>query len=67
MFLGSVTKPVPVTNANKAVMFSYDYAFTSDDLAVGKVSFQTVASKFTRNIGYPGYANPASARSSTGS
>ena len=30
-------------NAKKTVMFSYDYAFTNDDLAVGKVSFQAVA------------------------
>ena len=42
-FLGSVTKPVPVMSGKKTVMFSYDYAFTADDLAVGKVSFQAVA------------------------
>jgi PKD domain len=43
VFLGTVTKPVPVMNAKKTVMFAYDYAFTNDDLAVGKVSFQAVA------------------------
>ncbi len=30
-------------NAKKTVAFAYDYAFTNDDLAVGKVSFQAVA------------------------
>ena len=43
VFLGSVTKPVPVMSARRTVAFGYDYAFTNDDLAVGKVSFQAVA------------------------
>jgi hypothetical protein len=43
VFLGSVTKPVPVMNTKKTVAFFYDYAFTNDDLVVGKVSFQAVA------------------------
>jgi hypothetical protein len=43
VFLGSVTKPVPVMKAKKTVAFAYDYAFTNDDLAVGKVSFQAIA------------------------
>ncbi len=42
VFLGSVTKAVPVMNARKSVAFSYNYAFTNDDLALGKVSFQAV-------------------------
>jgi hypothetical protein len=43
VFLGTVTKPVPVLNAKKTVMFSYDYGVTNDDLAVGKLGFQAVA------------------------
>lgn len=42
-FIGSITKTVPVMKKTKTVTFSLTYAFTSDDLAVGKVSFQAVA------------------------
>jgi PKD repeat protein len=42
--IGSVTEDVQVMKHNKkTVAFSVDYTFTSDDLAVGKVSFQAVA------------------------
>ena len=42
--IGTVTNGVPVTNNNKkSVTFSVDYTFTNDDLAVGKVTFQAVA------------------------
>jgi hypothetical protein len=35
---------VPVTNnKNKTTMFALNYTFTDEDLAVGKVSFQAVA------------------------
>jgi hypothetical protein len=39
-----VTKTVPKMAKNKTTMFAIDYTFTNDDLGVGKVSFQAVAS-----------------------
>jgi PKD repeat protein len=41
--IGTVTKAVPVMKSMKTTMFSLDYTFTNDDLAVGKVTFQAVA------------------------
>jgi hypothetical protein len=43
--IGTVTKDVAVMNNNqKTVAFSVNYTFTNDDLAIGKVRFQAVAS-----------------------
>jgi hypothetical protein len=40
--IGSSTGTVPVMKKPKSTLFSLDYTFTSDDLAVGKVTFQVV-------------------------
>jgi len=43
-WIGTLTNTVPVTNnKNKTTMFSLNYTFTTDDLAVGKLNFQAVA------------------------
>ena len=52
--IGTVTKPVPVMQAKKTVVFSFNYTFTSDDLAVGKVNFQAVASIQGARDAFPG-------------
>ena len=41
--IGTVTKPVPVMKSKKTTLFSLNYTFTNDDLAIGKVNFQAVA------------------------
>jgi PKD domain len=41
--IGMQSMSVPVMNAKKTVDFSFNYTFTSDDLALGKVTFQAVA------------------------
>jgi PKD repeat protein len=40
--VGSVTQPVPVSKG-KTTAFNINYTFTSDDAALGKVSFEAVA------------------------
>jgi PKD repeat protein len=42
-WIGTVTKSVPAMKAQKTGMFSWDYTFTTDDLAVGKVNFEAIA------------------------
>jgi len=41
--VGTLTQTVPVTQGNHTVPFSFDYTFTSDDAAAGKVTFEAVA------------------------
>lgn len=41
--VGTLTQSVPVTPRNQSVPFAFSYTFTADDAAVGKVSFQAVA------------------------
>ena len=43
LLVGTLTQSVPVTPRNQSVPFAFSYTFTSDDAAVGKVSFQAVA------------------------
>src|SRR5947208_256037 len=41
--VGSYQQSVPVYSANRTTTFSFSYTFTNDDAAVGKVTFQAVA------------------------
>jgi len=41
--IGNVTKSVPASGANRTTSFSFSYTFTSDDAAIGKVTFKAVA------------------------
>ncbi|MBM0236581.1 hypothetical protein JNW88_04350 [Micromonospora sp. ATA32] len=41
--VGSSTQPVPVKESGKATRFSFTYTVTSDDLAVGKLTFRALA------------------------
>jgi hypothetical protein len=42
-YVGSAIKPVGAMKPKKTVSFAFSYTFTSNDLALGKVRFQTVA------------------------
>lgn len=41
--IGNLTQSVPVRGANRTTPFSFNYTFTSDDAAIGKVTFKAVA------------------------
>ena len=41
--VGTLTQQVPVRGANRTTPFSFNYTFTSDDAALGKVTFKAVA------------------------
>jgi PKD repeat protein len=41
--VGTLTQQVPVRGANRTTSFSFNYTFTSDDAALGKVTFKAVA------------------------
>jgi hypothetical protein len=41
--IGNLTQSVPVRGANRTTPFSINYTFTSDDAAIGKVTFKAVA------------------------
>ena len=41
--VGTLTQQVPVRGANRTTSFSFNYTFTSDDAALGKVTFRAVA------------------------
>jgi len=43
-FVGALTQFVPLVPGNHTVPFDFSYTFTPDDAAVGKVTFQAVAS-----------------------
>jgi hypothetical protein len=43
MPIGSLTQSVPVRGSNRTTPFSINYTFTSDDAALGKVTFRAVA------------------------
>jgi PKD repeat protein len=42
--VGSLTQSVPVRPSNRTTDFNFSYTFTSDDAAIGKVTFATTAS-----------------------
>jgi len=42
--VGSSTQSVPVRGGNRTTDFTFNYTFTGDDAALGKVTFQAVAS-----------------------
>jgi hypothetical protein len=42
--VGTSTQSVPVRGGNRTTDFAFNYTFTSDDAALGKVTFQAVAS-----------------------
>jgi hypothetical protein len=42
--VGSLTQFVPVRPSNRTTEFSFNYTFTADDAAIGKVTFRAVAS-----------------------
>jgi len=42
--VGTLTQQVPVRNGGRTTPFSFNYTFTSDDAALGKVTFKAVAS-----------------------
>ena len=42
--VGVLSQYVPVRGANRTTNFSFNYTFTPDDAALGKVSFQAIAS-----------------------
>jgi hypothetical protein len=41
--VGTLTQSVPVTQGNHTTQFSFNYTFTSDDAAAGKVTFEAIA------------------------
>src|SRR5207248_9238195 len=41
--VGTLTQSVPVRGGNRTIDFAFSYTFTSDDAAVGKVTFEAVA------------------------
>ena len=41
--IGNLTQSVPVRGANRTTPFSFNYTFTADDAAIGKVTFKAVA------------------------
>ena len=41
--VGTLTQLIPVRSGNKTVPVSFSYTFSSKDAAVGKVTFQAVA------------------------
>jgi hypothetical protein len=41
--VGTLTESVPVRSGNRTTDFSFSYTFTSDDAALGKVTFEAVA------------------------
>jgi hypothetical protein len=41
--VGTLTQFVPVVGGNRTVQFDFSYTFTPDDAAVGKVTFQAIA------------------------
>jgi PKD repeat protein len=52
--VGSLTQSVPVTQGNHTTPFSFNYTFTSDDAAAGKVTFEAVASIQSARDALPG-------------
>jgi hypothetical protein len=42
-FVGTLVQQVPVRNGGRTTTFSFNYTFTSDDAALGKVTFKAVA------------------------
>ena len=41
--VGTLTQQVPVRGSNRTTSFSFNYTFTTDDAALGKVTFKAVA------------------------
>ncbi|MGH2358834.1 MAG: PKD domain-containing protein [Candidatus Limnocylindria bacterium] len=41
--IGNLTQSVPVRGGNRTTSFSFNYTFTGDDAAIGKVTFKAVA------------------------
>jgi PKD domain-containing protein len=44
--VGTLTQLAPVVSRNREIPFDFSYTFTSEDAAVGKVTFQAVATVF---------------------
>jgi len=42
--VGTLTQDVPVQSSNRTVTFDFTYTFTANDAAVGKVTFEAIAS-----------------------
>ncbi len=47
--VGTLTQQVPVRGSNRTTNFSFNYTFTSDDAALGKVTFKAVATMNVRD------------------
>jgi chitodextrinase len=41
--IGNLTQSVPVRSANRTTPFDFNYTFTGDDAAIGKVTFKAIA------------------------
>jgi hypothetical protein len=41
--VGTLTQLAPVIGKNQTIPFDFSYTFTSDDAAIGKVTFQAIA------------------------
>lgn len=52
--VGTLQQTVPVRAANRTTDFTFSYTFTSEDAAIGKVSFQATASLLTARDALPG-------------
>jgi PKD repeat protein len=52
--VGTLTQSVPVRSSNRTTDFAFSYTFTSDDAALGKVSFRAVASIVNARDALPG-------------
>ena len=52
--IGTLTQSVPVRSANRTTSFSFNYTFTSDDAAAGKVTFEAIATILSARDAIPG-------------
>jgi hypothetical protein len=52
--VGTLTQSVPVLPANRTTPFDFNYTFTSDDAAAGKVTFEAVATILGARDAQPG-------------
>ncbi len=50
---GSLTQSVPIRPANQAQLFSFNYSFTSQEAAIGNVTFRVVATITNGRDSYP--------------
>ncbi|PWB51113.1 MAG: hypothetical protein C3F13_14730 [Anaerolineales bacterium] len=52
--VGSITQPIPARPPSRAQAFTFNYTFTAEDAALGKVTFKAVVTLINARDVYPG-------------